>query len=153
MKHAENNDNPDNTAKRERQIRSLEKKFNIENLMGVIETLTTEYDIPVAEMSENMRHGVLLALLSEIATKENPAGVNELIETLLNMRRKLKGLPGKKANQDPVSRVITNTGVGTKTVEKNAENGVVGEDTVSNIAGGKWLTFDEEEWPSSVKDK
>ncbi len=133
------NNGSNQLERRMRQIEMLEEKFGVQNLTAIIDTLTSNPEIPVSEMSTNLRSAVVLALLTESASDKRPAAVCELIDFLLNQRRKSLGLPVKEEEKEPspVSRVIRDAKKGVRQLDSN----------VSEIGGGDWLTLDDEEWP------
>lgn len=121
-----------------KQIEMLEEKFGVQNLTAIIDSLTTNPEIPVKDMSDNLRSAVVVALLAESASEKRPAAVCELIEFLLNQRRKSLGLEVKNDTEaSPVSRVIRDAKKGVRKLDRN----------VKEIGGGDWLSLDDEEWP------
>ncbi len=138
------NNGSNNLERKLRQIEMLEKKFNVQNLTAILDSLTTNPDIPVEDMSDNLRSAVVVALLAESASEKRPASVCELIEFLLNQRRKSLGIPSKEEEKEhsPVSRVI-------RDAQKSVQNF---DRSIKEIGGGDWLTLDDEEWPGMSGD-
>lgn len=139
---------------REEQLREIENIAGVENLAPLLEYLTANPEIPVGEMGEKVRNGVLLALLTEIARQKDQKSICDLINYLLGQRRLAQAAAKMEEAAKPAPAEPEPELSEAETDEPETDEPFVEEITsdISREVAEAVFNFLDEEWPSFHKD-
>jgi hypothetical protein len=85
---------PRTIAERMARIETIEKLYGVTNLTGVIEQLTVNRDIPVEELSVEMKSAIIAVLEMENPHIRRTVTVNDALREQLERRRAKLGITG-----------------------------------------------------------